>query len=77
MKTYMKIILLGLLLIMYPSFLTAAEVGKKNIPKKSEKGTKNIVTYSTVPFDLSAERLSENYRGHSILDIYQKLTTPR
>ncbi len=75
MKTRVKIIFLLFFLVSYLSFLTTAEAGKKDISKQSKK-TKSSISYSTIPFDITAEKLSKGYQGHSLLDIYQKLTIP-
>lgn len=73
----MKIILLALLLVVFPLFPQATGAGEKNSPKKSEKDSKSTITFAITPFDLTAEKLPENYAGHSILDIYQKLVIPK
>lgn len=73
----MKLPFLVLLFIAFSSYAHAVPAGEKNSPKQLQMTAKKTVPNATTPFDLTAERLPENYAGHSVLGIYQKLIVPR
>lgn len=72
----MKPSFLALLIVTFFLNAQATTAGEKASPKLLQKTTSKQI-YSTTPFDMTIERLPKNYKGHNILDIYQKLTPPR
>lgn len=74
----MKLAALASLILAVSSFAHAADTGQARKPNEARTGAKKEnIAYATVPFDTAVERLPAKYQGHSVLDIFKKLSPPR
>lgn len=66
--------LLSIFLLVHPTFSSAAQK-KKQLSKRSGKTADKpaVAAYSFEPFQINVEKLPPNYRGHDIVDLYDKL----
>lgn len=58
------------------SLAHAAASSKPQPPEKSAAKNASRAKFSTSPFDSTSEKLQNNYRGHNILEILQKINPP-
>lgn len=72
----MKLPFLVLLFVTFFSYAHAVTAGEKTSYKQLQKAASKSI-YSTTPFDITVERLPKNYKGHNVLDIFQKLIPPQ